>query len=233
MYDVPICIDISHHQGFPNFDEVRRSGVLGIIHKATEGSTFVDQNRAENCSNAIASGLAVSTYFWLKPGDARPQTEFYLSIIDPVEGERVVIDYEEDGCTLDGLHDAVQTLLDYGKNLQVTVYSGHLLKEQLNGDCDDFLSAHTDLWLAQYTSGAVSWSDGTYEIWTLHQYSEEGEIPGIDDAYVDLNKFNGDDESFLRWITPASKPVPVAKPRKRSLKRRFRRLFKRGPDVLR
>ena len=262
MGDVPVCIDISHHQGFPDFDEVRAAGVLGVIHKCSEGCTFVDKNRAENCSNAISAGIAVSTYHWLKPGSARDQMDFYLSTLDPVKGERVVIDYEEDGCTLDDLHEAVQTLKDVGKNLQITVYSGHLLKEQLNGSCDEYLKANTDLWLAQYTSGNPSWSTGTYEYYSLWQYSETGEIPGIDDAYVDLNNFNGNDQNFIRWISPAGQKPPKPEPPKPQpepaegivrvaitspkgvfvkvtvngrtpLRRMGRRLIKRGPDILR
>src|SRR5262245_16875979 len=108
----PVCIDISHHQGFPDFDDVKAAGVLGVIHKATEGSTYVDPNRAENCSNALRAGLAIATYFWIKPGDGRAQAEFYMETIEPQRGERVVIDYEEDGVTLDMLHAAVQALLD-------------------------------------------------------------------------------------------------------------------------
>ena len=75
-----------------------------------------------------------------------------------------MIDYEEDGCSLTTLKDAVQALLDYGMNLQITVYSGHLLKEPLGNYCDDFLRDNTDLWLAQYTSdeSSISWPEGTY-----------------------------------------------------------------------
>ena len=257
MSDAPVCIDISHYQGYPDFDEVKAAGVLGVIHKATEGTSYVDPNRATNCANAEQAGLAISTYFWIKPGDGRAQAEFYLRTIDPIPGERVVIDYEEDGCTLTTLRDAVQALLDYGRDLQITVYSGHLLKEQLNGTCDDFLAENTDLWLAQYTSGTPSWPEGTYPIWTLWQYSETGEIPGIDDDYVDLNKFNGSDENFLKWISPAgSAPVPPTPPEPteqvevaitapddvqvrvsingRAIKRKLgvlRRAVRRGPDV--
>lgn len=257
MSNVPVCIDISHHQGYPDFDEVRASGVRGVIHKATEGTSFIDSARAENLANAKKAGLAIATYFWLKPGDGRAQAEFYLSVIDPVDGERVVIDYEEDGCTLTTLRDAVQALLDYKRGLQITVYSGHLLKEQLGDDHDDFLASSTDLWLAQYTNdeGDISWPEGTYNVWTLWQYSESGEIPGIDDGYVDLDNFNGNDENFLKWISPAgiAPPLPplpepsetvavaISAPANVSVqvsingqaarKPRIRRKVKRGPDI--
>ena len=59
-----------------------------------------------------------------RPGsNASAQMEFYLSLLDPVKGERVVIDYEQDGCTLAMLRHAVQALLDYRHELQITVYS--------------------------------------------------------------------------------------------------------------
>jgi lysozyme len=257
MSEIPVCIDISHHQGFPNFTEVRAAGVLGMIHKATEGSTFVDQNRAENCSNAEKAGIAISTYHWLKPGDAKPQMEFYLATVDPVRGERVVIDYEEDGCTLTMLKDAVQALLDYKHDLKITVYSGHLLKEQLDSEHDAFLHDNTDLWLAQYTTGTPSWPTGTYpEGWKLWQYSETGQVPGIDDAYVDFNDFNGGSTEFIKWISPTGSPTPPKPPRPKPTEAPvtvnvqsdsarvivsvngkvlvpYRRLMMRGPDIQR
>jgi GH25 family lysozyme M1 (1,4-beta-N-acetylmuramidase) len=211
MSDIPVCIDISHWQNYPDFEEVAAAGVKGMIHKVSEGTSYIDPNRAENCSNALAAGLAVSTYFWIKPGDGAAQAEFYLSVLDPVQGERCVIDYEEDGCTLTTLYDAVQALLDYNKDLKITVYSGHLIKEQLNG-CDDYLAEHTDLWLAQYTSGTPSWENATWPQWALWQYSETGEIPGVDGSYVDLNNYNGTEDEFLKWISPAGATPPKPKP---------------------
>jgi Glycosyl hydrolases family 25 len=135
-------------------------------------------------------------------------------VVDPVEGERVVIDYEEDGCSLDTLHEAVQALIDYKRNLQITVYSGHLLKEQLGNDCDDFLAMNTDLWLAQYASeSSIEWPNGTYPQWKLWQYSETGTIPGIGDNYVDLNNFDGSAVEFLKWISAAGgAPIPPEPP---------------------
>src|SRR4051812_27568879 len=151
------CIDISHWQGFPDFDAVAEEGVVACIMKATEGTSYVDPNRATNYVHATNAGIACCTYHWIKPGDAEAQMQFYLATVDPVPGERMVIDYEEEGCTIDDLHEAVTTLLDDPRELKVTVYSGHLLKDQLDDSCDTLLREHTDLWLAQYTSGTPTW----------------------------------------------------------------------------
>jgi lysozyme len=198
------CIDISHHQGDNiDFAQVRKSGVVAMIHKATEGSSFVDDMREDNIVNAMSAGIACCTYHWLSPGsDPKAQMDFYLDVVQPVRGERLVIDYEQDGCTLDNLKKAVQYLLDQEMDYQITVYSGHLLKEQLGSKDDTFLGENTDLWLAQYTSGTPSWSDETYPNWTLWQYSDKGHIDGINDAYVDLNRFDGTDKELIEWISP-------------------------------
>ncbi|MBO4221933.1 glycoside hydrolase family 25 protein [Bradyrhizobium neotropicale] len=213
MSDHPSCIDISHWQGFPDFHEVAVQGVVACIMKATEGTSYVDPNRAQNYINATEAGIACCTYHWIKPGNAAAQMRFWLGTIDPVQGERMCIDYEEDGCSLDDLHEAVQVLLDDPRDLQVTVYSGHLLKEQLGDSCDAFLRDNTDLWLAQYTSGTTSWPTGTYEYWTLWQYSESGEVEGISDTNVDLNRFDGTNDQLVRWISPEGRaPLPPPQP---------------------
>src|SRR5262245_14312371 len=126
MSDRASCIDISHWQGFPDFEEVAAQGVVACILKATEGTSYEDPNRAQNYNNATAAWIACCTYHWIKPGNAIDQMQFYLDTVQPVAGERMVIDYEEDGCTLDDLHEAVETLLADSRGLQITIYSGHL-----------------------------------------------------------------------------------------------------------
>jgi lysozyme len=201
----PVCIDISHHQGFPDFKKVAAAGVLGIIHKATEGSSYVDKNRATNCAAAKAVGLAVSTYHWLSPGSSpSAQMDFYLRAIKPVRGERVIIDYEQAGCAIHELHEAVLALINTKLDLRIAVYSGHLLKQQLGNTVDTLLKTSTDLWLAQYTTGSPSWPIGTYTGWALWQYSDTGTLPGITGAMVDFNRFNGTNEEFMNWISPTS-----------------------------
>ena len=96
MSDHPTCIDISHWQGFPDFDQVMAAGVVACIMKATEGTTFVDPNRAQNYMSATNAGLVCCTYHWLRPGDATAQMLFYLQTVDPVPGERMVIDAHGD-----------------------------------------------------------------------------------------------------------------------------------------
>lgn len=212
MSDSPKCIDISHWQGSPDFQKVRAAGVLACIMKATEGTSYRDTVCAPNTIAAQKAGIKCCTYHWLKParfGTASKQMDFYLKTIDPVPGERVVIDYEEAGVTLNDLLEAVQFLLNDPRKLQITVYSGNTLKELLGMSASNSLLAqNTDLWLAQYTNGQPSWPKGTYPQWKLWQYSESGKVDGIAGSAVDLNRFNGSDEELLSWISP--RPLPAA-----------------------
>ena len=35
-------IDLSHHNTVTSFQDAKAAGILGVIHKATEGTIFVD-----------------------------------------------------------------------------------------------------------------------------------------------------------------------------------------------
>jgi lysozyme len=219
MSDHPTVIDISHWQGRPDFIAVKAAGVLGVIFKATEGRDYVDPTLHENFLNARNAGLAACTYHWLRPGNVRDQMKHYLATIEPEGGERVIIDYEEDSCTLNDLHEAVQALIDYGHNLQITVYSGHLLKEHLGDRYDELLAVNTDLWLAQYTTGTPTWPKRTYPTWSLWQYSDAGKVDGISGSAVDLDRFNGSDENLLKWFGPTG-AAPESAPEPESVVKR-------------
>lgn len=205
-------IDISHHQGRPNFSQVAQYGVLGMIHKATEGSGYVDPDRARNCSEALKNGIAVCTYHFLRPGNMAQQMEFWADVVDPVPGERMVLDHEDAGVSIDDLHDCIKALQDMDLNIQITVYSGHVLKEQLGSYHDEFLANNTDLWVAHYGTSSPSWPSGTYETYSAWQYSDTGTIPGISDNYVDLNEFNGSDTNLVKWIGPVDYAPPEEVP---------------------
>jgi GH25 family lysozyme M1 (1,4-beta-N-acetylmuramidase) len=202
----PICVDLSHHNPEPNWAQLKAGGTLGVILKATEGTTYTDKTFATRRGRAKAAGLKVASYHFLKHGKVAAQMEHYLETVAPEPGERVVIDYEDAACVLADLRDAVRWLLSQPLDLQVTVYSGHLIKEQL-GTTKDVLLADTALWIAQYGS-TVSWPTATWPAWSLWQYTDKETVAGIS-APVDGNRFNGSDDNFLKWFGPAgAEPVP-------------------------
>ena len=211
----PLVIDLSHHNPNPDWNQVKAAGVVGIIHKATEGTSFLDSQYFTRETAANNAGLCWASYHFLKHGNAAGQMDWYLSKAAPAPGDRVVIDYEDEACTLDDLHQAVQRILDKRPDVEITVYSGHLIKEQLGPNRDALLAENTSLWIAQYTSAAApSWPKGTWPVWSLWQYTDKATVPGIS-AGVDGNKWNGDPAKLPGWFSPdnaAPEPEPEPAP---------------------
>jgi GH25 family lysozyme M1 (1,4-beta-N-acetylmuramidase) len=206
----PLVVDLSHHNPDPDFDTMALAGVVGVIHKATEGDGYVDPTLFERARAAMDAGLAWATYHFLRPGSMQQQIAFYLNTVDPKPGERVCLDHEDSGVSLDDLKEAVGILLADERNLQVTIYSGHVIKEQLGNSCDDYLAENTSLWIAQYCGeDDLEWPAATWPAWSLWQYTDKATVPGID-APVDGDNWNGTREALLAWFGPAGEqPVPV------------------------
>jgi len=204
----PIVVDLSHYQPTPDWQKLKAAGVVGVILKCTDGAGYVDPTFASRYDAAIAAGLAVSTYHFLRPGNIQTQMNFYLNTLKPRNGERLCLDHEDAGVTLKELEQAVAYLQTDSRDIQVTVYSGHLIKDQLRDGYSDVL-AMTSLWIAQYTSAnAPSWPIGTWPDWTLWQYTDKATVSGISGP-VDGNKFNGSAENCGKWLGPAtSGPAP-------------------------
>lgn len=202
-------VDLSHWQTTPDFPKIKAAGIVGCILKCTEGLTNVDPTFRGRYTKAIGAGLGVGTYHFMRPGSIAKQMAHYLDILGPRHGERVILDHEDEGVSLDKLKEAVQILQADDRNLQVSIYSGHLIKQQL-GTQRDALLATTSLWIAQYAAQPV-WPKITWPNWTLWQFTDKGSVPGVA-GNVDCNKFNGTDAQCLAWLGPAGTPVPLPLP---------------------
>ena len=202
----PIVIDISHHQPDPiDWQKVKSGGTIGVFHKATEGTRYVDEDLFHRMKAAKEAGLLTATYHFMRETDMTGQMKHYLDTIDPVYGERICLDHEHSGTSLAELEQAVQYVLNVRPDLQITIYSGHLIKEQLGNGYNDLLAKNTSLWMAQYSS-KISWPQGTWPAWSLWQYTDRSSVSGIAGP-VDGNKWNGTEEALVEWLSPYPAPV--------------------------
>jgi lysozyme len=212
MADSVICVDLSHYQAGFDFQSFKNGGGLGVILKATEGASIKDQSYPVFRTQALAAGLAVASYHFLHAGDAEAQAEFFLSVVNPRQSERVVADHEkppgESAPSLGDLITFLQAIQSARPDLQLTVYSSNLIKEQLGSTRNAWLAENTSLWLAQFTTGQPSWPAATWPAWSLWQYTDEGSVPGFDDE-LDCDRFNGPDANFLKWVGPPSPSASV------------------------
>jgi lysozyme len=70
MANPVICVDVdlSEHQTEFNFQSFKDGGSLGVILKASEGESLKDVKHPVFKEQALAAGLAVASYHYLRPG---------------------------------------------------------------------------------------------------------------------------------------------------------------------
>ena len=193
---IDAVIDVSHNNGSNlDFAAAAASGVLGVIHKATQGTADVDPMYATNRAAIKAANLFFGAYHFGDGSDGGAQANAFLAAAAPATGELVALDFESNpsgpSMTLEEARAFVTVIFNTIGRWPV-LYSGHDLKDMLNGTADGVLS-NCPLWLAQYGPAAIlppGWSD-----WSLWQYSDGAvgnppPVPGI--GHCDRDRFNGD-----------------------------------------
>lgn len=205
-------IDLSHHNPEPDWKALKHGGVIAVMMKATEGTSYVDPTWASRALKAQDAGLLIAPYHFFKGGNVTKQMDWFLSQSAAPQGGRIVIDHETDA-TLDELCQAVTYVRGKRPDLQLTVYSGHTIKEQLGSTGVRNELIGTSLWIAQYTSAsAPSWPKQQWPQWSLWQWTDKETVPGISQP-VDGNKWNGSPENLVRWMSPTgSQPAPAPEP---------------------
>lgn len=204
------AIDLSHWNVVTSFREIVESGVVGIIHKCTEGTSYLDPTYEARMGGALDAGLRWGAYHFLKHGRVEDQMRWFIQNCGLVSGSRIAIDHEDPACTLDDLMEAIAVLQDLDDTMQIAVYSGHLIKEQV-GDIVYPDLAETSLWLAHYTTGTPTWPKGTWPVWSLWQFTDTGKCPGVE-GNCDLNTFNGSSQNCALWFGPTLvQPEPEPK----------------------
>src|SRR5215831_8774606 len=92
---INVVIDISHHQEDVDFKKIKAAGIVGVIHKATEGFTFIDQRYDERRQEALDQDLLWGAYHFGIGGDGQDQADHFLNTVDPSETILIVLDYEQ------------------------------------------------------------------------------------------------------------------------------------------
>jgi lysozyme len=213
-------LDISHWNTVSDWAAVKNAGVIGIIHKATEGTSYKDPNYDGARKAAQSVGLMWGAYHFANGSDPKKQADFFLGVADLDNNFLYALDWEDDpgGDTMTG--GQARTFIEHlEKNIgekRTVIYSGNTAKEALGSYKDTFFGARR-LWLAQYSTDPkpqVSWDD-----WWLWQYSDGQNgpqphgCPGVS-GDVDTNSYDGNDHQLrIEWpngkIAPVPPPVPV------------------------
>lgn len=205
---MPLVIDLSHWNDVVSFETVARSGVVGVIHKATESTNYFDPTYAGRRAAAADAGLAWGAYHFIRPGSPGEQADWFLDNARPDGNTLLACDFEDDAVSLNDVKTFLSIVRDLTGRSPV-LYSGSSIKACLGNDRDAELAAYR-LWLAQYTSGEPSWPSATWPDWWLWQYTDSGTVAGIN-GNVDLDRYNGSRGRLLaEWAGSPSDREPDA-----------------------
>ena len=90
-------VDLSHHNGTVDFARLKAAGVDAVIHKASQGTGYVDPMYASRRAAAKAAGMPWGAYHVVEPAQgARAQIDHFLDVVgrSPSPELRLALDVE-------------------------------------------------------------------------------------------------------------------------------------------
>ena len=205
---IPNVIDIYHGNTVNDFAALKVAGILGVIHKCTQGAGYVDPMYVERRKLATDAGLLWGAYTFNTGEPVIAQVNQFISHAEPDANTLMCLDFEDNPHSQMSLQQARQFLQSADANLgrKVVLYSGNRIKDLLGDQIDFFFGGHR-LWLAQYGPIAKvqpSWRGNSQWLW---QYSESGRLPGTDGS-IDLDFFSGTPQDLANQWSGAPPAAP-------------------------
>ena len=216
-------IDISHNVRVSDFGAVRSSGILGVIHKTSEGGDWFDPSYPSRRQEAEQAGLLWGGYhFGTRQYSGARQAEAFLSAAQPGPATLLALDYE-----LNDYNPANTMRLQQAEEFVLVIYRAtgrfpvvYTHANWANGDRarrgirsepvgPSSILAQCNLWLADFHEQPevpYAWADRGWRLW---QYvaNESAEtaaygaapraISGI--THCDRNLFAGDETLLARF----------------------------------
>lgn len=189
-------IDISHHQGKIDWQELKDHGMIDefpvrfVMIKATEGATKVDENFEDNFYQAREYGFTRGAYhFYSVHSSAKSQAAFFMRKVKLENGDLppvLDVEHKPKNQTDDEFKQSILQWLEiiethYG--VKPIIYTYYKFKMQYLSDpvFDDY-----PYWIAHYYVDQVEY-EGKWKFW---QHTDVGRLPGIK-GNVDFNIYNG------------------------------------------
>lgn len=193
-------VDLSHFNQVASFQEAKLNGIVGVIHKATQGGTIVDAKYLARKNRALDAGLLWGAYHFGVKGNVQQQVDHFLETVHPTDTDLLVLDFEPNPVGDSGtmtLAEAEQfvTLVNQATGHFPGLYSGQSFIKSKVGNNTNTVLKNCFLWIARYSAQQPiippAWN--TFTFW---QYTDGNaglqphQVPGI--GRCDRDKFNGD-----------------------------------------
>jgi lysozyme len=199
---INVVIDLSHFNHVTSFTEIKGDGIVGIIHKATQGLNEADPTYMSHKSAAQAAGLWWGAYHFATGDDAIAQAEHFLSFVNPGPTDLLVLDFEQNpsgpGMTVAGAEQFV-THVQAQTGRWPGFYSGSYIRQLLGENKSETLG-NCWFWLSEY--GPTPRVPPTWQTWTMWQYTDGSvgppphSVAGVGNC--DRDQFNGDMDGLAK-----------------------------------
>lgn len=92
---INVVVDLSHFNTVSGFNAVKEDCIVGVIHKATQGTNERDTKYHARQPEALAAGLWWGAYHFGVGEDGVAQADFFLSTVSPGPTDLLVLDFEQ------------------------------------------------------------------------------------------------------------------------------------------
>ncbi len=222
---IDAVIDISHNVTVSDFGAVRRSGILAVMHKVSEGGDWFDPSYAPRRRQAEAAGLLWGGFHYgTRQYSGERQAQAFLSACQPGPATLMALDLEPNDrnpantmrlAQAEAFVLAVQQAT--GRLPLVYTHPAWANGEKFGrrrvslGEAvtPRSILARCDLWLADYREQPelpYAWADKGWRLWQYVANESENDtaygaqpraIPGI--THCDRNLFAGDEAALYRY----------------------------------
>jgi lysozyme len=192
-----LVLDVSHWNEVTSWQAIKDSGIIGIIHKSSQGLFYADPTYHERREAALAAGLLWGAYHFGECGDPEAQAENFLAMVQPEPTDLLVLDFEPCDNTMSVAEAetfVTQVWQDTGR--APGLYAGQSFLTDCMEGCAHTRLASCWLWLARYSTEMPE-VPPLWDTFSLWQYTDQGTVPGITGP-VDRNRWNGSIEGLYR-----------------------------------
>lgn len=187
-------IDVSYYQGNIDWNAVAASGVKFAIVRVSHSLQFFDPEFQDNLDGARAAGIHTGVYQFFEPDeDPIAQADLLLDALGPLMPGDLppMIDVESTGgLGPNAVANAVKAWVDHVEaavGVKPIIYSGYYFWNDNVGSSE--FGEHP-LMLPWYGVDCPGNVPTGWDMWTIHQYCDCGDVGGISGA-VDVDRFNG------------------------------------------
>jgi lysozyme len=219
MPRVDKVVDISHHQAASiDFVKLKESGIIGVIHKATQGNHYHDPRYPKRRTAAETAGLLWGAYHFSENtsdgGTGADQAKYFLDYVGDPGGVFLSLDYEsyhhKDTPEVH-LNMSIEEAENFVDAISQKVgrppffYSGSTVRNVLGSKKNAKLGS-CKLWAAGYVTESKLKIQKSWDKWTFWQYTDgkpnnhPNPIPGF--GSWDRSVFDGsEDQLHATWAS--------------------------------